>query len=364
MSGETSKKRIVIVHGANKHFGPHQATSIDLYTHDCVMHSRFRDRTVVVCPALDEPFSEVQTAFYEVGKNRNATFHSVTRAVADNNPALIVVQQQPHMAGRLAQQFHDVPVILSNHTFVKPVKNWFSGILRARRMRPLAGMIFVSEPCRSSFKKDWPKFNAPSYVVPNGLDFSNWNPDPEREKTILFAGRMVPDKGVLELAHALADVLPDYSDWKACFICNRNNKSPEYAAKVRAALNNMGNQSELMENQPFEIVKRYMECAAIVVVPSRWQEPFGRTALEAFAGGAALITSGTGGLAEIAGDDAILEHDLSREALGAALRKLIENDTLRENLSRRGRKRGETLYDIRAVSSRLDEIYASKLSSK
>ena len=116
-----------------------------------------------------------------------------------------------------------------------------------------------------------------------------------------------------------------------------------------------------MENQPYDVVKRCMERAAIVVVPSRWQEPFGRTALEAFAGGAALITTGTGGLAEIADNDAIIEPDLSRQALGSALRKLIENDTLRESLSRRGRKRGKSLFDIRKVSKQLDDIYASHL---
>ena len=173
-------------------------------------------------------------------------------------------------------------------------------------MQSLAALIFVSEPCLSNFREHWPKCDVPNYVVPNGLDFSDWTPEPEREKTVLFAGRLVPEKGVLELARALAVVLPDYKDWNACFICNRTNKSPQYAAQVRAALSNMGNQSEIKENQPFEVVKRHMERAAIVVVPSRWQEPFGRTALEAFAGGAALITSGTGGLTEIVGDDAIV----------------------------------------------------------
>ena len=39
--------------------------------------------------------------------------------------------------------------------------------------------------------------------------------------------------------------------------------------------------------------------AGIAVVPSRWQEPFGLTALEAMASGVALITTRRGGLAEL-----------------------------------------------------------------
>ena len=48
-----------------------------------------------------------------------------------------------------------------------------------------------------------------------------------------------------------------------------------------------------------------MARAAIVVVPSRWAEPFGLVALEALASGAALICSPRGGLPEVAGDAAV-----------------------------------------------------------
>ena len=48
-----------------------------------------------------------------------------------------------------------------------------------------------------------------------------------------------------------------------------------------------------------------MSRAAIVVVPSRWPEPFGLTALEALACGAALAYAPRGGLPEIAGPAAI-----------------------------------------------------------
>jgi len=363
MDTESNEKPIVIIQGGDNHFGPRHATGIDLYTHDCVTHSRFRNRTIVVCPALDNPFNGIETAFYENGKNRRSTFNSIHKMIAEIDPALIVVQQKRRMAYHLAQHFHELPVLMTYHSFVPPSKNWFSRRKRVRGMRRLSGITFVSEACRSNFLKVWPEFDAPTYAVPNGLDFANWNPEIEREKTILFVGRMNPTKGVLELALALEDMLPEFRDWKTCFICNRIDKYPDYADQVRATLHNIHDQSQLMENQPFNIVKRCMERAAIVVVPSRWQEPFGRTAMEAFAGGAALITTGTGGLAEIAGNDAIVVPDLSRQALGSAMRMLIENSALRENNSRRGRKRGQRLFEIRDVSRQLDNIYASHLKS-
>ena len=45
-------------------------------------------------------------------------------------------------------------------------------------------------------------------------------------------------------------------------------------------------------------ILNYYKKSSISVVPSRWQEPFGRTAMESAAFGCATITSKRGGLPE------------------------------------------------------------------
>ena len=47
--------------------------------------------------------------------------------------------------------------------------------------------------------------------------------------------------------------------------------------------------------------------SSISVVPSKWQEPFGRTAMESAAYGCATITSNNGGLPETFENDLILK---------------------------------------------------------
>ena len=37
---------------------------------------------------------------------------------------------------------------------------------------------------------------------------------PQKEAIIFLAGRMVPEKGILECAQALADILPSYPEWR------------------------------------------------------------------------------------------------------------------------------------------------------
>ena len=76
-------------------------------------------------------------------------------------------------------------------------------------------------------------------------------------------------------------------------------------------------------------------------------EPFGRTALEALAGGAALITSGLGGLAEICGDCAVTVDPNDADLVAAALGGLMDAPERRAGLARAGRERVEALFDIR-----------------
>ena len=85
-------------------------------------------------------------------------------------------------------------------------------------------------------------------------------------------------------------------------------------------------------------------------------EPFGRTALEALASGAALITSGLGGLAEVCGDCAVTVDPHDADGLVAALGGLMDAPDRRADLAREGRKRVEALFDIRTVARQMDDF--------
>ena len=90
----------------------------------------------------------------------------------------------------------------------------------------------------------------------------------------------------------MTSVLSETSDWRACFILSTLDRNDAYLQQVRQALAPLGSRAQVLTNQPHSIVKSVYETAAIGLVPSVYPEPFGRTAIEAFAGGAALIVSG------------------------------------------------------------------------
>jgi glycosyltransferase involved in cell wall biosynthesis len=63
----------------------------------------------------------------------------------------------------------------------------------------------------------------------------------------------------------------------------------------------------------------------ILVVPSRWPEPFGIVALEAIACGCVVVGSAEGGLPEAIGPCGLTFPNGNEAALAAVLRELLEN---------------------------------------
>ncbi len=120
-------------------------------------------------------------------------------------------------------------------------------------------------------------------VLPNGI--APLPADrPAREKTILFVGRLIPEKGVEELFDALRHIAALLPDWRVVIIGRAPERHRSRYERTLAELRAIwGERLVLKQSVPHAEVMQAYALAAITVVPSRWQEPFGRTALEALA---------------------------------------------------------------------------------
>ena len=196
---------------------------------------------------------------------------------------------------------------------------------------------------------------TPRWVIPNGVDMAAWRPARAREPFVLVVGRATPEKGLLEAARALGQTLPKWPEWNAAFVVAGAKRGADYLAAVRDALQPLGERAEILTDVSFASVKALNERAAIAMIPSKWREPFGRTCLEAHAGGAAVISSGSGGLREISGDTAFYAPDAEVGELAQALQKLIADDNLRKRLAREGRERVNQKFDLEKIAAKLDD---------
>jgi len=338
------------------------ATSIDLFVCEVAAHSRFRVEIVAECgdPALPATAIHNLPAFGVANTLRRARFIAdLARGLA---PSAIVVQQHLPSASAVRALVR-APIILPKHNFLRPPRSskWTRELSRwrhTRQLNSLAGLTFVSAAVRAQFERDWPEVATPRRVIPNGVDIDAWSPWTERAKTVLVVGRATPEKGLVEAARALCEILPRHRDWSATFVVSESERFPDYFAMLRAALAPLGDQARLLVDRPFSEVKALNEAAAIALVPSMWREPFGRTCLEAHAGGAAVVSSGSGGLCEISGDKALFVPSVEAPRIAQAVETLIGDDALRGRLAAEGLARVRSLFDVRRIAADLDDFCA------
>ncbi|MBS0990148.1 glycosyltransferase family 4 protein, partial [Acetobacter okinawensis] len=143
-----------------------------------------------------------------------------------------------------------------------------------------------------------------------------------------------------------AALLPRYPTWQATIIgadrFGPASPQTDFLARLQEQAHGAG--VSMAGYQPHAQVLQAMSHAAIVVVPSRWAEPFGMAALEAMGCGAAVLTSRNGGLPEVAGQAALYASPDDLPGMVAALERLMSDATLRAHLGQAGLARAR-LFD-------------------
>jgi len=97
--------------------------------------------------------------------------------------------------------------------------------------------------------------------------------------------------------------------------------------------------------------------ARVVIVPSVWEEPFGRTAAESLAHGRPVITTGTGGLAEIVDGDSGWVTGTDAERMARALTDAATDDRGVTDRAEAARARWATRFSPEATTEALLEVY-------
>jgi len=150
------------------------------------------------------------------------------------------------------------------------------------------------------------------------------NKFPKKEKLIIFCGKLNSSKGYDIFGNAVLKILDKFKDWKAIAIGNEPREKFDFQHKNFKVLDWI---------QHKKILKYYSK-ASISVVPSRWLEPFGRTAMESAAYGCATITSKNGGLPETFDNELFLER-ISSDEIYRLIYKLIKNKKLQKIIQKR-----------------------------
>lgn len=139
----------------------------------------------------------------------------------------------------------------------------------------------------------------------------------ERDAELIFVGRLVSDKGTDLLLRALGELRPRLRP--RLTLVGRGPE--EEALRTLAASLGVAEQVDFAGYVQGEELARLLNRHRVLVVPSRWAEPFGLVALLGVACGCHVIASNTGGLGEAVGPGGVLFPNGDVDALAREIER-------------------------------------------
>jgi glycosyltransferase involved in cell wall biosynthesis len=311
------------------------------------------------------PFQPVRPAAWWPGNVNLRYAAGLIGTLRRARPALIEVHNRPEIARVLAFLFPRIPVGLLLNNDPQDMRAARSPRARRGLLRRLRPVMASSAWLARRFMEGVDPAAGRVEVLTNCIDLDAVPPPMERDNVILFAGRVVADKGADSFVAACVLASPSLPGWRAEIIgadgMSATSRETDYvrAIRVQAAAAGVRMSGYRDHPQVLEALTR----AAIVVVPSRWNEPFGLVALEAIACGAPLIVSPRGGLPEVAGDAAVYVDPDDPAAIAAAILALAADPARRSVLSEAGRERAR-MFDTPVAVARLAALRQAVLNGR
>lgn len=245
---------------------------------------------------------------------------------------------------------------------------------RDLKKRVAAGAdLFVVHTDRSRRMLDLEGVDADRVVLVNpGVDTDKFCPGPRQRAgfglgdddfTILFVGWFLPRKGMDYLLLALRELLQDPAckNRRVRLLAVGSGPGKDRIDTLLERLN-LSDSCVFAGSLPYNRMPEAFRAADVFVLPSiatpEWQEQFGMSLIEAMACGTPVISTLSGAISEIVGDSAILCQPNDFVSILDALKRLMANPRLREDLGASGRQRALDLFTLRKFAAGLGGAYS------
>jgi len=214
--------------------------------------------------------------------------------------SVIVVHNSMKLYRQIRERAPQTKIVLHMHNAFEP-----------KGLNPDIKMIVPSQFLKNYYQAYLP--DADIVIVDNGIDLDAYQSDcssqlrselnlSTRDKVIFYAGRIVPDKGVLLLLKAFEKLVEEQSDLKLVVVGDHMEVSKSdkgaYQQEVRDVAARMQNKCLMLGCIPPEKMHLYYPLADLVVIPSQFKEPFCMVAIEAMGAGKPVLVSTRGGMVE------------------------------------------------------------------
>ena len=322
------KKEIAILLPYKENYNINRAGAASIWIKDYLSLSKLKNKTVIYgnlekkIKPLTKNFINIDLTGKIIKKNIRYT-EILYEDCKKKKYSIIEIHNRPESLRFLLKKKIDAKLIFIFHNNPKEMRG--SNTIKER--------IFITENCdHIYFVSRWVKdkfFEGLPYNERNNCEilYPSIKPlkkFPKKKNLIIFCGKLNSSKGYDIFGTAVVKILSKYKEWKAIAIGNEPREKLDFNHK----------NFKILDWIKHDEILKYYSRAAISVVPSRWLEPFGRTAMESAAHGCATITSKNGGLPETFYNDLFLKNTTS-EDIYKSIEKLILNKKKRHQIQKK-----------------------------
>ncbi len=271
-----------------------------------------------------------------IGRNWRAT----VAGQADWPDAYVIGHNAPQLM-RYVDLARHLPVLYAHNELLRSYTKWEA----ARTLHRTHRIVCVSSDLADRTAARLPRSLTDRIrVVGNGVDTNAFHPasgeSVSTRMRVLFVGRMIPDKGADVLVKAAALLATDAIE---VMVLGSQNFDPgarlsPYEELLRELAQSSRTTVRFLPTVDRQHVPQLLRTADVLVVPSRWPEPYGLTVKEGMATGIPVVASAVGGIPEALGGTGILVRPDDPGALAEALRSLADDPVQRQRIGAAARE--------------------------
>ena len=285
-------KRIAILLPYKEDYNKNNAGSASLWVKDFFENSKLKKITTIYGintkkKSLSKNFVNLNNKFPLFTFKKNIYYAKIFLKEIHKQTKIIEIHNRPEIFHFIKKQnsnyklilvFHNNPLLIRGSKKIKERKNI---------LNKCSNIIFVSKWVQKKFFEglDSKKSKKCSVIYPA---IKRLNKLPKKDNIITFIGKLNKSKGYDLAGVAVVNILNKYKNWKAVFAGNEEREKYNFSHK------NLKIYKWLSHDKILKLLKK----SSICLVPSVWEEPFGRISMEASIYGNAVILSNKGGLSE------------------------------------------------------------------
>ena len=351
------KNNIAILLPYKDQFIKDNAGSASIWVKDFSKTSKFRKATTVFgytsnTSKVFDNFKYVNLKFTNFGiQSKNLQYvNKFIDVLKKNRFSLIEIHNRPSYILHIEKYTSNNKYILVIHNNPQTLRGAVTAKERKRLLKLCSKITFVSNWVKEKFFEgmDIKNHEKCQVIYPAINKISKF---PKKEKIITFVGKLNHSKGYDTFARAIIKILKQYKDWKSIVIGDEPREKYNFKHK---RLFHLG---WITHDETLGIYKK----SSISVVPSHWEEPFGRTSLEAASRGCATILSKKGGLPETIPYGVYLNR-INQNEIYKKIKQLILNKKFREDLQRKSLS--NVFHDIQKNTKIFDSIREEIINEK